>query len=386
MNLWFFSEAAYPDLPPEDTYPSVRVTLPNAVLDPVKAADWWDEYLEEWRAASCLGINVMLNEHHSTATCMNAAVPIVAGIMARETCGCRILILGNPIANRKDPVRVAEEMAMLDVFSRGRLEVGFVRGVPYEISATNTDPTRMFERFWEAHDLIKKAWTTHDGPFSWQGRFFEHRQVNIWPRPYQDPHPPIWITAGSPGSAMPIGERGYVLATFLSGLGQTAKIFDGYREGWSRTHDEEAPADRLAYAALVFVGETDEEGLAGAEKLMWYVTANKVPSHLSTPPGYIAPEFRAMAAKGEISKYAMRGKSVEAMVERGVVFAGSSDTVAAQIKRFQDQVGAFGNLLIMGQAGFLRKDDVIASLTRMAKEVLPRLESAEKAVAVDRLA
>jgi alkanesulfonate monooxygenase SsuD/methylene tetrahydromethanopterin reductase-like flavin-dependent oxidoreductase (luciferase family) len=381
MNLWFFSEAAYPDLPPEETYDSIRVTLPNRVLDPRKAADWWDEYLEEWRVASSLGINVMLNEHHSTATCMNAAVPIVAGIMARETSEGRILILGNPIANRKDPVRVAEEMAMLDVFSRGRLEVGFVRGVPFEISATNTDPTRMFERFWEAHDLIKRAWTTHDGPFNWQGRFFEHRQVNIWPRPYQEPHPPIWITAGSPASAIPIGENGYVLATFLSGLGQTAKIFDGYREGWRRTHDGEAPVDRLAYAALIFVGETDDEGLAGAEKLSWYVSANKVPSHLATPPGYIPPQFRAMAARGEMSKYAMKGKTIEEMMERGVVFAGSSNSVAAQIKRFQEEVGVFGNLLIMGQAGFLRKDDVIASLTRMAKEVLPQLVAAEDPVA-----
>jgi alkanesulfonate monooxygenase SsuD/methylene tetrahydromethanopterin reductase-like flavin-dependent oxidoreductase (luciferase family) len=382
MNLWFFSEAAYPDLPPEETYDSIRVTLPNRVLDPRKAADWWDEYLEEWRVASSLGINVMLNEHHGTATCMNSAVPIVAGIMARETTKGRIVILGNPIANRKDPIRVAEEMAMLDIFSRGRLEVGFVRGVPYEISATNTNPTMMFERFWEAHDLIKKAWTSHDGPFNWQGRFFEHRQVNIWPRPYQDPHPPLWITTGSPGSAVPIGEHGYVLATFLSGIENTKKIFDAYHEGWSRTQEGEAPADRLAYAALVFVGETDEEGTAGAEKLMWYISANKVPSHFSTPPGYIKPEFRAIAARGGMSKYAMRGKSVEEMMERGVVFAGSPDTVASQINRFREQVGPFGNLLIMGQAGYLRKDDVIGSLTRMAREVRPQLVAAEEPAAV----
>jgi alkanesulfonate monooxygenase SsuD/methylene tetrahydromethanopterin reductase-like flavin-dependent oxidoreductase (luciferase family) len=382
MKLWFFSEAAYPDLPPEESYDSIRITLPNGLLDPRRAADWWDEYLEEWRVASSLGINVMLNEHHGTATCMNSAVPIVAGIMARETTKGRIVILGNPIANRKDPIRVAEEMAMLDIFSRGRLEVGFVRGVPYEISATNTNPTMMFERFWEAHDLIKKAWTSHDGPFNWQGRFFEHRQVNIWPRPYQDPHPPLWITTGSPGSAVPIGEHGYVLATFLSGIENTKKIFDAYHEGWSRTHDGEASADRLAYAALVFVGETDEEGTAGAEKLMWYISANKVPSHFSTPPGYIKPEFRAIAARGGMSKYAMRGKSVEEMMERGVVFAGSPDTVASQINRFREQVGPFGNLLIMGQAGYLRKDDVIGSLTRMAREVRPQLVAAEEPAAV----
>jgi alkanesulfonate monooxygenase SsuD/methylene tetrahydromethanopterin reductase-like flavin-dependent oxidoreductase (luciferase family) len=88
-----------------------------------------------------------------------------------------------------------------------------------------------------------------------------------------------------------------------------------------------------------------------------------------------------MAARGEMSKYAMKGKTIEEMMERGVVFAGSSNSVAAQIKRFQEEVGVFGNLLIMGQAGFLRKDDVIASLTRMAKEVLPQLVAAEDPVA-----
>ena len=128
-------------------------------------------------------------------------------------------MLGNPIANRRDPVRVAEEMAMVDNYSRGRLEVGFVRGVPYEISARQ-QPVRSAcsERFWEAHDLILKAWTTHDGPFNWEGRYFHHRQVNIWPRPYQQPHPPVWITALSPGSVPAVAENGHVVATFLTGF------------------------------------------------------------------------------------------------------------------------------------------------------------------------
>jgi alkanesulfonate monooxygenase SsuD/methylene tetrahydromethanopterin reductase-like flavin-dependent oxidoreductase (luciferase family) len=373
MKLWFFSEAAYPDLPPSDTYESVRVTLPNRHLDPVKAAAWWDEYLEEWQAASELGINIMVNEHHSTPTCMNSAVPISAGILSRTTEGTRVLILGNPIANRRDPVRVAEEMALLDVFSKGRLEVGFVRGVPYEIGAANSSPIDMVDRFWEAHDLIKRAWTSHDGPFSWQGRFFEHRQVNVWPRPYQQPHPPIWVTSGSPFSARPIGELGYVNATFLAGAEGTRAIFDGYRAGWRQNFDGEPPADRLAYAALIFVGDTDEEGYAGAEQLMWYISSNKVRPQFSNPPGYMPPEVRAGAING-LSKYSLQGSTLQQMIDRGVVFAGSSDTVAAQILRFQEQVGPFGNLMIMGQAGYLRKDDVVASLTRMAREVLPRVE------------
>src|SRR5260370_814980 len=99
--------------------------------------------------------------------------------------------LRTPTASVQAPGRVAEEMAMVDVSSGGRLECGFVRGVPYEMSAGTHRPAHMMARFWEAHDLIVKAWTSHDGPFNWEGKYFHHRQVNIWPRPYQEPHPPI---------------------------------------------------------------------------------------------------------------------------------------------------------------------------------------------------
>ena len=95
----------------------------------------------------------------------------------------RLLGLGIPIANRPDPLRVAEECAMIDVISRGRLDMGFIKGVPYEIVPSNARPVRIMDRFWEAHDLILKAMTTHDGPFSWEGEHFQYRSVNIWPRP-----------------------------------------------------------------------------------------------------------------------------------------------------------------------------------------------------------
>ena len=91
---------------------------------------------------------------------------LMLAVLARQSHKARLLILGNPIANRRQPVRVAEEMAMIDVLSRGRLEAGFVRGVPYEISPANSNPTRMHEREFEALDMIVKAWTNHDGPVS----------------------------------------------------------------------------------------------------------------------------------------------------------------------------------------------------------------------------
>src|SRR5207302_1917506 len=161
--------------------------------------DLYHRYLNEWALCDELGINIMTNEHHATATCADSVCTIPMAILARETKRVRLLALGMPIGNLNDPIRVAEEYSMLDVISRGRIEMGFVKGVPFEISPANTNPAELTERFWEAHDLILKAMTSHDGPFNWEGTHFHYRQVNVWPRPWQQPHPPVWMPVGSTG-------------------------------------------------------------------------------------------------------------------------------------------------------------------------------------------
>src|SRR6202451_1111843 len=150
MQAWHFSETAYHLLPPADTYPSIRVSLPNKHYDPRIGADLYHRYLDEWLLAEDEGLDIMLNEHYQTATGVDPAAPLMLSILARQSHKARLLILGNPIANRRQPIRVAEEMAMIDVLSRGRLEAGFVRGVPYEISPANSNPMRMNEREFEA--------------------------------------------------------------------------------------------------------------------------------------------------------------------------------------------------------------------------------------------
>jgi alkanesulfonate monooxygenase SsuD/methylene tetrahydromethanopterin reductase-like flavin-dependent oxidoreductase (luciferase family) len=373
MEFWHFSETAYPYLPPEETYESVRVQLPNGLMDPGRAAELWDRYLREWQVADEAGLNVMLNEHHQTATCLDPAAPVVAGVLARTTRNARILLLGNPIANRKDPVRVAEEMAVVDLLSHGRLEVGFVRGVPYEVSAVNSKPVAMSERMWEAHDLIVKAWTTHDGPFNWEGRFFQQRQVNIWPRPYQQPRPPVWVTAMTAPSAGKIADQGHVVATFLTGFEGTRKVFESYRARCAELGRPVPADDRFAYAALTYTGRTDEEGLAGAEKLMWYMKANKVPFHHVQPPGYTPYFVRAAGLRGERSAYDFQRMTLQDMIDDGIVFAGSPDTVRGQIENFYQRVGGFGHLLLMGQAGFMDHDETVRGIETFAAEVKPKL-------------
>jgi len=378
MRAWHFSETAYPYLPPADSYPSIRVSLPNRIYDPEKGAALYDRYIDEWLIAEDEGVEIMLNEHHQTATCVDPAAPLMLAALARLSKKARLLILGNPIANRRQPVRVAEEMAMIDVLSHGRLEAGFVRGVPYEILPANSNPVRMNERHWEALDLIVKTWTTHDGPFSHEGRFFHNRAINIWPRPIQQPHPPVWVSTTSPHGAAPVGARGFIQATFLTGFDATRKVFDGYRKGWREAgRGQDVPIDRLAYAALIYVGESEVRAKAGAEKLLWYITSNKVPPHIANPPGYIPVSANVQMLRGAEHPMSAFGKraSVESAIEAGIMFAGTPDQVLKQIKKHYDYVGGYGQILIMGQAGFLEHDDTVHGIRMFAREVYPQLRA-----------
>ncbi len=375
FKTWFFTEDCYPDLPDPGTFDSVRVALPNRICDPENASRLYHQYLDLWCACDELGLEIMVNEHHQTPTCMVPAAPIMLGILARQTRRARLLILGNPLPNRTQPVRVAEEMAMIDVISKGRLECGFVRSVPYEAAAANILPHRGSERLWEAHDLILKAWTTHDGPFSFEGKWYHHRQVNIWPRPWQQPHPPVWITTGSSSSTDPVARHRHVGAVFLAGYGRVRPIFDAYRAHYLRYHGEHAPLDRLAYCALIYVGDSQREAEEGARKLMWYMQANKVSEPWRNPPGYHPPALAGTIMRGAhvSGTGAAYSTELEEHMRRGNVFAGTPDQVFEQIKAFWTYSGGYGHQLMMGQAGHLSPDKVMRSMTLYNDEVYPRL-------------
>ncbi len=374
MKTYWFTEDCYPHLPDQETYRSIRVDLPNEFCDPEVAHDLYNRYLDLWCACDDIGLDIMLNEHHQTATCMVPAAPIMLGILARQTKKARLLILGNPLPNRSQPVRVAEEMAMVDVISKGRVDCGFVRSVPYEAAAANVLPWQGTERLWEAHDLILKAWTTRDGPFNFEGKWFHHRQVNVWPRPYQQPHPPVWITMGSAATAVPVAEHGHVGAVFLAGYQNIRNIYGGYREAYLKAHGKVPSLDRLAYLGLCYVAETESEAAKGARELMWYMEANKVPLEWSNPPGYHPASVSAMVMKGgNIGRGIPAKPKLDDQMARGNMFVGTPDQVFNQIKSFWEYSGGFGNMLIMGQAGFLSDENALKSMKLYSQEVYPRL-------------
>jgi alkanesulfonate monooxygenase SsuD/methylene tetrahydromethanopterin reductase-like flavin-dependent oxidoreductase (luciferase family) len=304
-------------------------------------------------------------------------------IIARETKRSRLLSLGTPIANRPDPVRVAEEMAWLDVLSGGRLEMGLVKGAPYEIQPANSNPATLMRRYWEAHDLIIKAMSTHDGPFNWEGEFFQYRSVNIWPKPIQKPTPPVWMTGMSVGTGTLAAERGHVVGTLLSG-GTAKPMYDAYRRrarelGW------EAGVDRMAFAAVVGVGTTRQEGLRRADQIADYVrTAPVVAEPFTNPPGYnsidanvaimqAGPRAHRIVKDRQGNTIDHRHATVQQFMDTDTIFAGTPDDVYAQIKAFSERMGGIGHLLFFGQGGFLDHKDTVENISLFGREVAPRL-------------
>src|SRR5580704_11057670 len=170
MRVFHFTEQPYSPAWTEEG--PLRIVIPNSRLDPKLAGDLFHRYYDEWQLADELGFDIMCNEHHSTATCMAATVVVTLSVLARITKRARLLVLGYPLAHRLDPLRAAEELSTIDVISRGRLNMGFVKGVPSEFTPSNANPTELMDRFWEAHDFILKAMTTHDEDFNWDGEFF----------------------------------------------------------------------------------------------------------------------------------------------------------------------------------------------------------------------
>jgi alkanesulfonate monooxygenase SsuD/methylene tetrahydromethanopterin reductase-like flavin-dependent oxidoreductase (luciferase family) len=383
MRVYQFSEQPYyPTW--NDHSGSLRVILPNRKCDPHVAADLFHRYYDEYQLCDELGLDIMLNEHHQTATCMSSAVVIGLAVLARATKKARLLVLGYPIGHRPDPLRVAEELSTIDVISRGRLDMGFIKGIPYEIPSSNRNPTELMDRFWEAHDFIIKAMTTHDGTFNWEGEFFHYRQVNIWPRVWQEPHPPVWSTTGSSAQARVLGERGYTMATLGTGFG-TRKLYDAYRKGYVGKFGRAPGADRFAYLGLVAVAHDKEEARKRGDLIAGYLRTSAI-VHLPfrNPPGYLPAEDNARILRGESAPRGftkdgralnIHAASVDDLIDAGILFCGTPDEVYAQIVEFCEHCGGMGNLLMMGHAGFLSHEQTVDNLTLFSREVLPRLKA-----------
>jgi len=201
MKLYWFSEMPHHvfDEGEDLKYPAMRLEMPNTYFDRDLASMNYQHYYDEHVLADEVGFDgLMINEHHSTPSCSDVSIMMSAAILARTTKRAKIALMGNILPIQDNPVMVAEQIAMADLISGGRIISGFVRGIGVETWWANANPVHNRERFEECHDLIIKCWT-EPGPFRWEGKHYHFRHVNPWCLPIQKPHPPIWV----PGTASP---------------------------------------------------------------------------------------------------------------------------------------------------------------------------------------
>ena len=378
MQFTFFHLMPYRplDMAERHKHRAAWVVLPNALYDPVKGADEYQSYIEQLVYAEKLGFDVIaVNEHHQTAYGMMPAPNLIAANLIARTSRAKIAIVGRALPLVNNPVNIAEEFAMLDNLSKGRIITGFVRGIGNEYHATGINPYWSHERFQEAHDLIVQAWT-RPGPFAFEGEHYNNRYVNLWPRPYQQPHPPIWIP--SMGSSETIKwaaapERKYPFLVTFSGRDLVARYLNLYREQ-AREYGYEASPGQLGWASPVYVADTDErareEARAGMESLFNDFLA--VPFQMLLPPGYTSLPSMKNTMRMRKQLGAQKRHSLEELMESGTVVVGSPKTVRDELSALRDKTGA-NNLVTMLQFGVLPDHLTKRNMELFASEVMPHL-------------
>jgi len=364
------------DLAAAKAHRSAWVVLPNSFYDPKKGAAEYDSYLDQLVHAEALGFDVIaVNEHHQTAYGMMPAPNLIASALIQRTEKVKIAILGRALPLVNNPVNIAEEFAMLDVLSKGRIIAGFVRGIGAEYHSTGVNPALSHERFHEAHDLIVKAWT-EPGPFEFEGDHYRFRYVNLWPRPYQSPHPPVWIP--SMGSRETIvwasaPERKYPFLVTFSSEAAVVRYLNMYREA-ARAHGYEAAGDQLGWAVPLYVADTDErarvEAKAGIETL--FNNFLPMPWEMLLPPGYSSIASMRATMKIRTALGAAHGQTIDDLIANGTVVAGSPRTVREKIERVRDQTGV-EILITMLQFGVLSDELARRNMELFAAEVMPKL-------------
>jgi alkanesulfonate monooxygenase SsuD/methylene tetrahydromethanopterin reductase-like flavin-dependent oxidoreductase (luciferase family) len=378
VEVYWFSEQAqgYVTDGELEQFESGRLGFPNSHFDPDKAHVLYSQYHEQYGLADEVGFDgIMTNEHHSAYWCGKPAVNLDAAVIAKITKRAKIAILGNVIAIN-DPIRMAEEIAMLDCFSGGRVISGFVRGGAVESLQGGIDPTENRERFEEAHDLIVKCWT-EPGPFRYEGKYYHHRVVNPWVLPMQKPRPDIWFPGtGSPESVVWAARHGHPYMNLGAVMETTEWLKQIYIDTAHETGFQPGP-EHFGYLLKVLVADTEEKAQEMGRHFVWTEGhRQRGPREHVDPPGYQsrqALEIKRSRPTGVFAGNAGHAQSYEQQQEAKVVIVGTPDTVIKKLNYVVENLNP-GYLLIYGNEGPMPHDVAMRSIELLGKEVIPALK------------
>ena len=373
MRFFSFHLMPYPALPADYDGPA-WVTCPNSLFRPEVGTEIYNRYLDELILAEELGFDgVCVNEHHQNAYGLMPSPNLMASILARQTKRVKIAVVGNALPLYDPPTRVAEEFAMIDCISGGRLIAGMVVGGGPEYYSFSINPAYAREKFQEAHDIIKRAWT-EPGPFEFIGKHYRLRYVNSWPRPVQQPHPEIWIPgAGSLETVDFVARNRYAyMGIPYFHIDVFERMFNMMKQACEREGYEAHPL-QLGWLVPIYVAETDDEARRQYEEHFWYFVKRLLPGINISPPGYTSLRSYENILKGAAT-FALNLESWEQVEKGQYALVGSPETVTERLVENLYRLGA-GNLLGLFQLGTLPAGPTRRSMELFANEVMPRLRA-----------
>jgi alkanesulfonate monooxygenase SsuD/methylene tetrahydromethanopterin reductase-like flavin-dependent oxidoreductase (luciferase family) len=382
--MWFHL-MPYTDLPDDfrENNPSVWVDIAPRLFDPERAHGMYNDFMDELEHAAEAGFDaICVNEHHANGYGLMPSPNLIAASLSRRTAKAAICVMGNSLALYNPPTRVAEEMAMIDVISGGRLIAGFPVGTPMDTCfAYGRNPSQLRERYYEAHDLIMQAWQADD-VFAFSGRYNQLRYVNVWPRPVQKPHPPIWIPGGGSIETWQWCAAQDYVYTYLSYFGYKAgqATMHGFWEEMDKLGKERNPF-RAGFLQFVGVADSYEEAyrLYKEPAEYFYGRCLHVDPRFALPPGYtteatIRAKVQSQVVQAAGGTLARTGPSTDfdEILERGYVIIGTPDQVAERLREVAVDLNV-GHLMLLMQFGNMGKDVVRYNTELFAKSVMPQI-------------
>jgi alkanesulfonate monooxygenase SsuD/methylene tetrahydromethanopterin reductase-like flavin-dependent oxidoreductase (luciferase family) len=356
MQVSYFETARY-QVP--STVPA-QWPVPPGAYDPDTGAEAYQGMVERVQYAEELGFDwVSLSEHHYSPRILTPNIAVSGAYVAARSKKIKIALLG-PIVSQSNPVQVAEEMAMLDTLSNGRLVFGMLRGTTNEYLTFDLNPAEARERTTEGMELILKAWTEPQ-PFGWQGRHFQFRTVSVWPRPLQQPMPPTYSLGTSAESCSFAARHHIGLGVSFAPFEVVAKSTRFYRQECAKYGWEPSP-EQMIYRANILIAETDDEAHELLEK------QRKGPAPFPMRPG-------VREALLQLDRRNVAGEPRTPNVGGGLPtsFYGSPDTIVEQIKRCREEVGVGVLDLAFQNPGAPETGRLMHSLELFADKVLPRI-------------
>jgi alkanesulfonate monooxygenase SsuD/methylene tetrahydromethanopterin reductase-like flavin-dependent oxidoreductase (luciferase family) len=358
--------------------------LPKRHFRPEMAVRNYHEHLDAWALMEELGFDgIGFNEHHTSPYGLMTSPNLMAAAASQRTQRMKLLIYGNllPIHN---PLRLAEELSMLDCLSNGRLISGFARGIPREYVAYGVDLAESRARFEEAWEIIKRAWT--EEVFSYQGKFWSYKDVAIWPRPVQQPHPPVWVPVTVSKETIEWAARENVPITPGANATLPARRdMVRYYAQCLATHGHTITPGHIIMGASVYVADSRQQALqeAGPYTLYFLHTlfshGNISNVERQTQAGYrraedldyIRPENREGFLRG---LQGFRHTTVADLERNERMAWGAPEQVRDTLIELAESLGA-GTLMLNFNQGAMPHDMFVQNLKRFGKEVLPAVQA-----------